>query len=164
MDHPEQMRSRYRGCLLGGAMGDALGAPVEFLTGAAIRDLTGPAGVRSFLPVSPGSSRVGLVTDDTQMTIFTADGLLRAWLAVQLDGALQSSARFIVNLNDAYQRWYRTQLVPIPESNWPTKCGLDLQRAMAIDPPRSRRHLPLGAGDSTIRRGRSAHVRRSAAD
>ena len=27
----EQMRSRYQGCLLGGAVGDALGYPLEFL-------------------------------------------------------------------------------------------------------------------------------------
>jgi len=26
-----QLRSRFGGCLLGGAVGDALGAPVEFL-------------------------------------------------------------------------------------------------------------------------------------
>src|SRR5690606_1201797 len=29
---PAPLRSRYRGCLLGGAIGDALGAPVEFLS------------------------------------------------------------------------------------------------------------------------------------
>src|SRR5690606_9913341 len=29
---PDTIRRRWRGCLLGGAVGDALGAPVEFMT------------------------------------------------------------------------------------------------------------------------------------
>ena len=38
-----EARSRYRGCLLGGAVGDALGAPVEFQSWADIREEFGPA-------------------------------------------------------------------------------------------------------------------------
>jgi protein-tyrosine phosphatase len=40
------MLSRIRGCLLGGAVGDALGAPVEFLSLGEIRAKFGPDGVR----------------------------------------------------------------------------------------------------------------------
>ena len=40
--------SRVRGCLLGGAIGDALGAPVEFMSGAAIEAAYGTGGVRTF--------------------------------------------------------------------------------------------------------------------
>jgi ADP-ribosylglycohydrolase len=36
-------RDRYRGCLLGGAVGDALGAGVEFMSLAEIRSRYGPA-------------------------------------------------------------------------------------------------------------------------
>lgn len=36
---------RYRGCLLGGAVGDALGAAVEFDDIAAIRDRFGSDGI-----------------------------------------------------------------------------------------------------------------------
>ena len=66
---------RYRGCLLGGAAGDALGAAVEFDDIATIRRRFGPAGI-----VDPAEAygRVGAITDDTQMTLFTAEGVLQA--------------------------------------------------------------------------------------
>ena len=41
---------RIVGCLLGGAVGDALGAPVEFLSLGQIRERFGPAGIRDFAP------------------------------------------------------------------------------------------------------------------
>ena len=43
----EQMRSRYQGCLLGGAVGDALGYPVEFLGEESIRAKYGPRGIQT---------------------------------------------------------------------------------------------------------------------
>jgi ADP-ribosylglycohydrolase/Mrr N-terminal domain len=66
---------RYRGCLLGGAVGDALGAPVEFMDRAAINSRFGSDGIRDF---ASSYGNVGSITDDTQMTLFTAEGLLRA--------------------------------------------------------------------------------------
>ena len=39
--------SRFKGCLLGGAVGDALGAPVEFMSLAEIRRKFGPEGITS---------------------------------------------------------------------------------------------------------------------
>ena len=66
---------RYRGCLLGGAVGDALGAGVEFMSLDEIRGRYGPAGVTGYVPCY---GRSGAITDDTQMTLFTAEGLLRA--------------------------------------------------------------------------------------
>ncbi len=66
---------RCRGCLLGGAVGDALGAPVEFKTYAQIVAQFGPGGIRDF---APAYRWIGAITDDTQMTVFMADGLLRA--------------------------------------------------------------------------------------
>jgi len=66
---------RSRGCLLGGAVGDALGAPVEFMSIAEIRIAFGPTGIQEF---APAYGRIGAVTDDTQMTLFTAEGLIRA--------------------------------------------------------------------------------------
>lgn len=68
--------SRFRGCLLGGAVGDALGAPVEFMTMAELRRQHGWSGVIGYLPCYGG---IGKITDDTQMTLFTAEGLLLAW-------------------------------------------------------------------------------------
>ena len=41
---------RIKGCLLGGAVGDALGAPVEFLEWTAIEAKFGPQGIVDFAP------------------------------------------------------------------------------------------------------------------
>ncbi|WP_433236570.1 ADP-ribosylglycohydrolase family protein [Streptosporangium sp. CA-135522] len=84
--------SRVRGCLLGGAVGDALGNPVEFMTLAQIRAEFGPAGLTTMVET--------VVTDDTQMTLFTAEGLIRSRL--HGGGVLES-------LHEAYLRWLDTQ-------------------------------------------------------
>ncbi len=68
-------RDRFRGCLLAGAIGDALGAAVEFSSDDAIVSRFGPQGITD-LTVSYGVP--GAVTDDTQMPLFTAEGLLRS--------------------------------------------------------------------------------------
>lgn len=93
---------KYQGCLLGGAVGDALGAPVEFLSLDEIRTRFGPEGIRDY---SPAYGRLGAITDDTQMTLFTAEGLLRA------DN--RGNARGICHpptvVYHAYLRWLDTQ-------------------------------------------------------
>ena len=63
------------GCLFGCAVGDALGAPVEMLSLAQIRARFGPDGIHEF---APAYGKTGAITDDTQMTLFTAEGLIRA--------------------------------------------------------------------------------------
>ncbi|AAZ54962.1 putative ADP-ribosylglycohydrolase [Thermobifida fusca YX] len=103
-------RSRVRGCLLGGALGDALGAPVEFSTLAQIRAAHGPAGVRSH--VDPRA----LVTDDTQMTLWTVDGLIRARVRQAVHGGEFDPTRAV---HDAYLRWYHTQFVSAPTGEHP---------------------------------------------
>ena len=39
---------KYAGCLLGGAIGDALGYPVEFISGSLIKEYLGDRGVTGF--------------------------------------------------------------------------------------------------------------------
>lgn len=96
------IRDRFVGCLLGGAVGDALGAPVEFMRRAEILKRFGPHGITAYAAVF---GRIGAITDDTQMTLFTAEGLLRNW--VRADGAPESTvARVTAN---ALLRWLRTQ-------------------------------------------------------
>ena len=58
-------------CLLGGALGDAFGHPLEFEKFSAIQNKYGPHGMQH-----PPKRLV--VTDDTQMTLFTLEGLARA--------------------------------------------------------------------------------------
>jgi ADP-ribosylglycohydrolase len=70
-------RERARGCLLAGACGDALGAPVEFMRDREIRARFGLGGIRD---MAPAYGKAGAITDDTQMTLFTAEGLIRAHL------------------------------------------------------------------------------------
>lgn len=66
----------FAGCLVGGAVGDALGAPVEFMSLAQIRSRFGPGGLTDF---AEAYGRLGAITDDTQMTLFTAEGLLQGY-------------------------------------------------------------------------------------
>jgi len=110
VDDALKFRSRVRGCLLGGAIGDALGGPVEFEPLDAIRARVGNVGVRDYLPISDvGTPRYGLVTDDTQMTLFTVEGLIRA--GVRRDRGLGLTIDVV---HSSYHRWLDTQLNPGP--------------------------------------------------
>ncbi len=97
----QDYRSRVRGCLLGGAIGDALGAGIEFDSLEAIRTQYGPAGVTDYVPAY---GRRGAITDDTQMTLFTAEGLIRAH--VRRDAGVWHPP---TDVHRAYLRWAATQ-------------------------------------------------------
>jgi ADP-ribosylglycohydrolase len=90
------------GSLLAGALGDSLGAPVEFLSLAEIRRRYGPNGITD---LDKAYGRVGAITDDTQMTLFTAEGLLRARCRAEKQG----HASPLVAVYHAYIRWLYTQ-------------------------------------------------------
>jgi ADP-ribosylglycohydrolase len=94
--------ARFQGCLAAGAVGDALGAPIEFLSLGEIRSRFGSEGLQDY---HPAYGRLGAITDDTQMTLFTAEGLLRADIRSRFKGICNSAA--VVRL--AYLRWLRTQ-------------------------------------------------------
>ena len=68
-------KEHYRGCLFGGAIGDAFGSLFEFLSINAIREKFGEAGITDLVSAESGLAEI---TDDTQMTLFTAEGILRA--------------------------------------------------------------------------------------
>ncbi|WP_169945283.1 ADP-ribosylglycohydrolase family protein [Microbispora sp. H11081] len=89
--------SSVMGCMLGGAIGDALGNPVEFMSLERIRTAHGPEGLCDMVSTE--------VTDDTQMTLFTADGLIRARLH-RMDP--------VEAVRNAYLRWLDTQQFPEP--------------------------------------------------
>ncbi|GGS19842.1 hypothetical protein GCM10010171_10560 [Actinokineospora fastidiosa] len=92
------------GCVLAGAVGDALGGPVEFMGLADIRSRF-PDGVREYGTAYGGTGRV---TDDTQMTLFTLEAMIRA----QMARGLGLAEHPISVLQHAYQRWYHTQGTP----------------------------------------------------
>jgi ADP-ribosylglycohydrolase len=95
-------RDRIRGSLLVGAIGDALGAPIEFDSLGEIRTRFGTEGL---LELEPAFGRRGSITDDTQMTLFTAEGLI---LAAQ-DPAFSGRSGLVRSVHRAYLRWLRTQ-------------------------------------------------------
>lgn len=99
---PLTLCERVAGCLLGGAVGDALGAAVEFHSRDEIVSAFGAGGIRDF---AAAYGRTGAITDDTQMTLFTAEGLIRA-ANQSAEGVPCDTA---VSLHAAYLRWLTTQ-------------------------------------------------------
>lgn len=98
----DPVRECYQGCLLGGAVGDALGAPVEFLCRTDILKQFGPQGITDLVPAY---GKLGAITDDTQMTLFTAEGVLRAYVR----GKLRNICHPPSVIHYAYLRWLYTQ-------------------------------------------------------
>lgn len=113
------LRERFVGCLLGGAIGDALGAPVEFLSWREIERGFGPNGIRTFASAYGGTGRI---TDDTQMTLFTAEGLIRAEHHVADRGLVSVDAV----LHRAYLRWLYTQVRDSRDVPWDPEIGEDI--------------------------------------
>ena len=62
----------FYGCLLGGAVGDALGYTVEFWSEEQIHSHYGEQGITEYSLVDGAAQ----ISDDTQMTLYTANGLL----------------------------------------------------------------------------------------
>jgi ADP-ribosyl-[dinitrogen reductase] hydrolase len=90
------------GCLLGGAVGDGLGAPIEFSSIDVIRRQYGPSGVVDLPQLE--------ITDDTQMVLFTLEGLLLA---------RQHGIDPVVAVRAAYGRWLHTQGgPPVADDGW----------------------------------------------
>ncbi|MFI8291893.1 ADP-ribosylglycohydrolase family protein [Streptomyces sp. ms191] len=97
----QDFRARVRGCLLGGAIGDAFGAGIAAHSLEEIRAAHGDEGLTE--PV-PAYGRRGAVTAATQMTLFTVDGLVRA--QVRRDtGAWHPPT----DVHRAHLRWAATQ-------------------------------------------------------
>ncbi|WP_243726596.1 ADP-ribosylglycohydrolase family protein [Actinocrispum wychmicini] len=94
--------SKVLGSILAGAVGDALGGAVEFASIDDIRRLYGQDGLTDYAYEYGGRGRI---TDDTQMTLFTLEGLVRAH-AAQRRGA-ETDVTLV--LQHAYQRWLHTQ-------------------------------------------------------
>lgn len=106
---------RFEGCLLGGAIGDALGAPIEFKTLEQIKKLYGKQGIKElFASYKTGYAEI---TDDTQLTIFTVNGLLKGIP----NTFSQEKSPDIKTIYNSYQKWYNTQFEifqPKETNNW----------------------------------------------
>ncbi len=91
---------RILACLLGGAIGDALGYEVEFNNLQKIRERFGEGGIKA--PVFNQGKLV--VSDDTQMTLFTLEGLLHS-----LKNGQTQQESCISSIRQAYLDWLDTQ-------------------------------------------------------
>jgi ADP-ribosylglycohydrolase len=92
---------RLMACLLGGAIGDAFGYEVEFKNLREIRQRFGESGIGK--PVLHHGKLI--VSDDTQMTLFTLEGLL----ASLNHGAGDQHSRALRSIRQSYLDWFDTQ-------------------------------------------------------
>ena len=103
---------RFLGSMAGGALGDALGYAVEFSGMRHIREQHGESGLAE--PVlRDGTAEI---SDDTQMMLFTLEGLIRAHIARRLRPVDNDP---VPEVQHAYLRWYHTQNQPWAEAGGP---------------------------------------------
>lgn len=95
-----------RGCIFGGAVGDALGYPIEFMSSQDIHADYGPDGITEY--EYDRRSGKALISDDTQMTLFTANGYLFYETRGAMRGIAAPSCSYIAM---AYKDWYMTQTI-----------------------------------------------------
>lgn len=98
------MLDKYKACLIGGAIGDALGYAVEFKSEPEIFGQYGKNGITDY-ELRNGKA---IVSDDTQMTLFTADGILRGFYNSSYTDSVYSS----------YKEWYITQASAMNKNNY----------------------------------------------
>ena len=101
-----------RGCIFGGAVGDALGYPVEFLQEEQIFKKYGENGITGYTKDSI-SGKV-LISDDTQMSLFTANGLLVGDTRGAMRGIQDWPRAYVMR---AYKDWLKTQESTMQEVN-----------------------------------------------
>jgi hypothetical protein len=102
----KNMLNKYKGCLLGLAVGDALGAAVEFMSSSEIKNKYGEGGIQDF--DEWGRFRAGSYTDDTQMVLATAKGCINAADEWKTDGVFEPTPY----VYGEYLDWLETQNDP----------------------------------------------------
>lgn len=104
-ERKRRVKDCIRGSLMAGATGDALGYPVEFMSRNAILARYGDKGITEFKLDSDGKA---LVSDDTQMILFTANGMLMGLTRGYMRGIGGDPKDYV---DGAYIDWYYTQTV-----------------------------------------------------
>ncbi len=93
---------KYRGCLIGGAIGDALGYAVEFKKIEEIHDKYGENGITNYQLVNGKA----LISDETQMTLFTAVGILLGKTREKVNDTTHEYESYLAT---SYNEWLYTQ-------------------------------------------------------
>ena len=99
----DNLQDKCRGSLIGGAIGDALGYPVEFMSYAEILAKYGEDGITAYDTSYPWLNEKfdkALFSDDTQMTLYTAEGLLEAE---------RRGKPIVATICNAYLAWFGRQ-------------------------------------------------------
>lgn len=102
-DKAKRVADSIRGCLMAGAAGDALGYEVEFMRRRAILSRFGEQGITTFALDGNGKA---LISDDTQITLFTANGMLMGLTRGYMRGIGGRPEKYV---DGAYLDWYYTQ-------------------------------------------------------
>ena len=109
----EKLLDKYRGCIVGGAVGDALGYAVEFSSEDSISKIYGEHGITEYELIDG----VAQISDDTQMTLFTANGLLLGTTRGKTRGIMGKYSDYIAL---CYGEWYKMQWGEYPlEEKYP---------------------------------------------
>lgn len=91
-----EKKDKIKGCLFAGAIGDAMGYKIEFCSWDKIKLLYGENGIQK-LPLISGEA---IFSDDTQMTLFTCEGILNS---------KKNNTDLIWSIHQAYLNWLKTQ-------------------------------------------------------
>lgn len=111
-------QSRIRATMLGGAIGDAFGYPVEFLTFEQIQKKYGKDGILGY-DLTNGYAEI---SDDTQLSLYTANGLLLGKTRGCMRGVMGPYAGY---LTIAYLDWIKTQRMVQQNSAQKAYCWLN---------------------------------------
>ena len=111
------MKDKIRGSLFGGAIGDALGYPVEFMRSSEIFKRCGENGICDY----QREEGQALISDDTQMSLFTACGILYGDTRTRMRGIGAPPAAYIY---EAYRDWLSTQRGVKPEEKVSWLCNV----------------------------------------
>ncbi|WP_446225965.1 ADP-ribosylglycohydrolase family protein [Nocardia sp. IBHARD005] len=144
---------RVHGCLLGGAIGDAIGAPVETRSLLQIRAEHGPAGVIDADPLR--------ISEETQLTAFTVEALIRGSVRARAKGIGGATMGL---LQQGLLVWLRGQVADLPDQPFTLYSALSKypelteQRGVANSVYTALRHAaqrraptsPLGTRDQPI--------------
>ena len=105
--------AHYSGCMVGTGVGDAFGAPIEFMKLKKIVREYGPGGLTD-LVVDKKRGTISF-TDDTQQAMFTADGLIKSSLR---KGSIWSGPD-LETMFASYRDWYKVcALAESADTGW----------------------------------------------
>lgn len=99
---------KIKGCLIGGTVGDALGYPIEFMSEESIFHKYGPTGLSDYILVDG----IAQISDDTQMTLFTADAIVCA--KRKFPNQWYNEAILVPYIFHCYKDWELTQSTDYP--------------------------------------------------